>query len=98
MQPNIINVNITIKGSTEGPREVPLRVESPEPLDTTVVQSTTNAAQRALEQLHRSHYVAVVKSASVSAKLLKKILLEAIPTLTVRIINLGVKILVLAGV
>jgi hypothetical protein len=99
MQPNVININIQISGDRSGEaREVPVRIESPEPVEDAVIQNTTNAAQKALEQLHRSHYLAVVNTAKVSSKLLKKILLEAIPGLTVRVVNLGLKLLVLAGV
>lgn len=99
MQPNIININIQIAGGQPGQtQDIPVEVDHVEAQNTAMITRTGNVAEQALAQLHRTHFIAVVKATKISHKILKKILLEAIPNASIRIINLGLKLLVLVGV
>lgn len=97
--PNNINIQIVINGPQPGSqRELPLQVEEREVANQQVLQNTSQAAESVLSRLEQGHHRMLVGTAKVSHKLLKKILLEAAPAVTFRIINLGIKLLVLAGV
>lgn len=99
MSTNNIVINIHISGDPQGPvQSVPVEIEPAEGDNYQLIQNTGTVAERALAQLHRTHYIAIVKGTKISHKILKKILTEALPQMTIRIINLGLKVLVLAGI
>lgn len=97
--PNMINISIQINGVPAGyPQTIPVQVTLAEAEDDALIKNTASAAEKVLAKLHNNSYVVMVKAHKVSKKLLKKILLEAIPETTIRVVKLGAKILVLAGI
>lgn len=99
MSTNHITINIQIANPEDrSVREVPVDISPDEMGDNyNLILNTGTVAERALAQLHRTHYMALVKGTKISHKILKKMLTEALPHMTIRIINLGLKVLVLAG-
>ena len=96
---NNITINIQIANPEDrSVREVPVEIPQEEGDNYNLILNTGTAAERALAQLHRTHYLAVVRGTKISLKILKKMLTEALPNMTIRIINLGLKVLVLAGI
>lgn len=93
-----INININNAGQGQEPTSIPLELPEQEAPSTAVIEATQSAAERALLQMHRTGRLAIVKTHNVNVKLLRKILLEALPALSVRVVNLGLKILVMAGI
>ena len=96
---NVINISINISSPQTGEtRELPVQIDAREAANELVVQKTTATAENILSKLEQGHHKMLVGTAKISKKLLKKILLEIAPAVTFRVINLGLKILVLAGV
>jgi hypothetical protein len=95
------NINITINisnGENQVARSIPLEIDAKEAANQLVIEKTSATAENILSRLEMGHHKMLVGTAKVSKKMLKKILLEIAPAVTFRVINLGVKLLVLAGI